>query len=52
MEITVVNESQARLVLDNREIERIQRVFIEVRNVLNHEAEFQTRVGGYYLETE
>jgi hypothetical protein len=52
MEITVVNESQARLVLDNREIEIMQRVFVEVRNVLNHEAEFETRVGGYYLETE
>jgi hypothetical protein len=52
MEITVVNESQARLVLDNREIEIIQRVFVEVKNVLNHEAEFQTRVGGYYLEIE
>jgi hypothetical protein len=52
MEITVVNDSQARLGLDVREVKIMQHIFAEVKDVLNHEAEFETRVGGYYIETQ
>jgi hypothetical protein len=52
MEITVINDSQARLELDVREVKIMQHIFSEVKDVLNHEAEFETRVGGYYIETQ
>jgi hypothetical protein len=39
MEITVVNDSQARLGLDVREVKIMQHIFAEVKDVLNHEAQ-------------
>jgi hypothetical protein len=50
MKITPVSDSEARLELSNGEIKLIQNIFVEVKNVLNHEPEFQTRVGSYYEE--
>ena len=52
MKITAINSSQARLELDTWEAKIMQHIFAEVKNVLNHEAEFETRVGGYYVETQ
>ncbi len=52
MKITVVSDSLANLELSNKEIKTIERVFVEVKSVLDYEPEFETRVGGYYTETQ
>jgi hypothetical protein len=50
MEITIVDDSQANLELTDLEIKIIKNIFSVVKNDLNHEPEFQTRVGVYYTE--
>jgi hypothetical protein len=52
MKITLVNNSHAHFEFSNGEIKLIQNIFAEVKNVLNYEPEFQTRVGSYYEEVQ
>jgi hypothetical protein len=50
MKISTVDTDRAIFELSDREIQTIKNIFMEVKKVLNHEPEFQTRVGNYYLE--
>jgi hypothetical protein len=50
MEITIVDDSQANLEFSDLELVVIHNIFTAVKNDLNHEPEFQTRVGFHYLE--
>ena len=50
MEITVIGDGQANLELSNLEISVFHNMLVEVKNDLNHEPEFQTRVGVDYAE--
>ncbi len=52
MEITIVDYTQANLELTDLEIDIIKNIFSAVKNKLNHEPEFQTRVGSYYVEAQ
>jgi hypothetical protein len=52
MKVTAINDCQANLELSDQEIKIIECVFTEIKTVLNHEPEFQTRVGRYYAETQ
>jgi hypothetical protein len=50
MEITIVDDSQTNLELTDLELVVIHNIFTAVKNELNHEPEFHTRIGFYYLE--
>ena len=52
MEITIIDDSQANLELTDLEIKLIKNIFSVVKNNLDHEPEFQTRVGIYYAEAQ
>lgn len=52
MEITIIDDSQANLELTDLEIKIIENIFSIVKNELDHEPEFQTRVGSYYDEAQ
>jgi hypothetical protein len=52
MEITVIDDSQANLELTDLEIKIIENIFRAVKKDLDHEPEFHTRVGVYYLEAQ
>ena len=52
MEITILDDSQANLELTDLEINIIKNIFSVVKNELDHEPEFQTRVGIYYAEAQ
>jgi PIN domain nuclease of toxin-antitoxin system len=52
MKVTAINDDRANLELSNREIKAMQCILIEVKNILDHEPEFETRVGRYYAETQ
>jgi hypothetical protein len=52
MKCTLISDSQAILDLSDQEIKILQCIFIEVKNILNYEPEFQTRIGGYYEEIQ
>ena len=52
MEITIIDESQANLELTDLEIKLIKNIFNVVKNNLDHEPEFQTRVGADYAEAQ
>ena len=50
MEITIIGDGQANLELSDLEISVFHNMLVEVKNDLNHEPEFQTRVGFSYTE--
>ena len=50
MEITIIGDGQANLELSDLEISVFHNMLAEVKNDLNHEPEFRTRVGFDYLE--
>ena len=50
MEITIIGDGQANLELSDLEISVFHNMLVAVKNDLNHEPEFQTRVGFNYLE--
>ena len=50
MKIIVVSKNQAKFDLIDKEVEIIKSVFAEVKNILDHEPEFETRVGAFYVE--
>ena len=52
MDVAATKECQARINLTIKEIKIIGLVYVEVKNVLNYEPEFETRVGAYYTEVE
>lgn len=52
MKITIINDSQANLKLTDLEISTIEHVFNIVKSKLDHEPEFQTRVGIYYADAQ
>jgi hypothetical protein len=52
MEITIVDDNQANLEFSDLELVVIHNIFITVKTDLNHEPEFQTRVGFNYSEAE
>jgi hypothetical protein len=52
MEITFVDDCQANLELTDLEITIIHNVLTEVKTALDHEPEFQTRIGSYYSDAE
>ena len=52
MEITIIDDSQANLELTDLEIKLIENIFSVVKNNLDHEPEFQTRVGNDYAEAQ
>ena len=52
MEITIIDDSQANLELTDLEIKLIKNIFSVVKNNLDHEPEFQTRVGNDYAEAQ
>jgi hypothetical protein len=52
MEITIIDDSQANLELTDLEIKIIKNIFSVVKNELDHEPEFQTRVDSNYAEAQ
>ncbi len=52
MEITIIGDGQANLELTDLEVNIINNIFNAVKTDLNHEPEFQTRVGIYYAEAQ
>ena len=50
MEITIVDDSQANFEFSDLELVVIHNLFTTVKDDLNHEPEFQTRVGFSYQE--
>ena len=52
MQITIIGDGQANLELTDLEINIIENIFDLVKNKLDNEPEFQTRVGVYYAEAQ
>jgi hypothetical protein len=52
MQITIIGDGQANLELTDLEIVVFQNMLLEVKKDLNHEPEFQARVGIDYSEAE
>ena len=52
MEITIIGGGQANLELTDLEVLVFDRMLVEVKNELNHEPEFQTRVGINYSDAD
>ena len=52
MEITIIDDSQANLELTDLEIKTITNIFDIVKKDLDHEPEFQTRVGVSSVEAQ
>jgi flagellin-specific chaperone FliS len=52
MKVTATNNYQSNIELSGKEIKIMQCIFTEVKSILDHEPEFQTRVGIYYAETQ
>ena len=50
MEITIIGDGQANLELSDLEISVFHNMLVEVKNDLNHEPEFRTKVGIDYPE--
>ncbi|MCY7368225.1 MAG: hypothetical protein LH474_08735 [Chamaesiphon sp.] len=45
MEITIIDDSQANIELTDLEIKLIENIFNAIQKYLDHEPEFQTRIG-------
>jgi hypothetical protein len=52
MEITIIDDCQANLELSDLEIVVIRNIYKQVKNALNHEHIFQSRVGISYSEAQ
>lgn len=52
MEITIIDDCQANLELSDFEIVVIHNIYEEVKNTLNHEHIFQSRIGISYSEAQ
>jgi hypothetical protein len=52
MQITIIGDAQANLELTDLEINLIENIFRVVKNDLDYESEFQTRVGVDYLAAQ
>lgn len=52
MRVTIIGDGQANLELTDLEIKIIENIFNLVKDALEHEPDFQTRVGIYYAEAQ